>query len=49
MRYAVLDEADRMLDEGFEPAIRKLMSYCSESNATPGTVLIALSYIYHVT
>merc|ERR1711871_387209 len=28
INYLVLDEADRMLDDGFEPAIRKIVGYC---------------------
>lgn len=34
--HVVLDEADRMLDEGFEPAIRKILSYCP-SHLTPSS------------
>jgi superfamily II DNA/RNA helicase len=34
--YVVLDEADRMLDEGFEPAIRKIMGFCPEKAAVAG-------------
>ena len=28
VRYLILDEADRMLDMGFEPAVRKLVERC---------------------
>ena len=28
MQYLILDEADRMLDMGFEPAIRKIVEKC---------------------
>lgn len=31
VRYLVLDEADRMLDKGFEDEIRKIMSCCSSA------------------
>ncbi len=42
-RYVVLDEADRMLDEGFEPAIKKIMSYCPASSAQAGeTTMISV-------
>ena len=36
VHYAVLDEADRMLDEGFEPAIRKIMAQCATPCTHPG-------------
>lgn len=33
IRYLVLDEADRMLDDGFEPAIRRILSSCPSSES----------------
>uniref|UniRef100_A0AC35TT94 Mediator of RNA polymerase II transcription subunit 15 n=1 Tax=Rhabditophanes sp. KR3021 TaxID=114890 RepID=A0AC35TT94_9BILA len=35
--YLILDEADRMLDEGFEPEILKILEYMPESNMKPDT------------
>ena len=33
IKYLVLDEADRMLDDGFEQAIRKILSACPSSES----------------
>mmetsp|Transcript_5819 Transcript_5819/g.6021 ORF Transcript_5819/g.6021 Transcript_5819/m.6021 type:complete len:466 (+) Transcript_5819:197-1594(+) len=36
IRYLVLDEADRMLDDGFEPAIRRIIAKCPSNSSTDG-------------
>lgn len=35
--YVVLDEADRMIDMGFEPDVQKILSYMPASNTKPDT------------
>ena len=34
MRYAILDEADQMLDMGFEEDMEKILSYVPEKRQT---------------
>lgn len=33
--YLILDEADRMLDMGFEPDVRKILEYLTEDSLSP--------------
>lgn len=42
--YVVLDEADRMLDEGFEPAIRRILSTCPPKAVGETTSLISQTH-----
>jgi len=35
--YVILDEADRMLDMGFEPEVQKVLEYLPASNLKPDT------------
>jgi ATP-dependent RNA helicase DDX23/PRP28 len=35
--YVILDEADRMLDMGFEPEVQKVLEYIPVSNLKPDT------------
>ena len=36
--YLVLDEADRMLDMGFEPDVRRILEYLTEDSIIPPPV-----------
>ena len=35
--YVVMDEADRMIDMGFEPEVRKILDYLPVTNEKPDT------------
>jgi len=35
IRYLVLDEADRMLDMGFEQDVRRILGYLTEDSILP--------------
>ena len=35
--YVILDEADRMLDMGFEPEVQKVLEYIPVTNLKPDT------------
>lgn len=43
-RYIVLDEADRMIDMGFEEDVREILSYFKVSTSPPASLSIALSH-----
>ena len=40
----VLDEADRMLDEGFEPAIRKIVAKCPSASKGRQTIMFSATW-----
>jgi ATP-dependent RNA helicase DBP3 len=42
--HMVLDEADRMLDDGFEPAIRKILSNCPSASNGRQTVMFSATW-----
>jgi len=39
LSYLVLDEADRMLDMGFEPEVRRVMEYLTEDSIIWFTII----------
>lgn len=44
IKYLVLDEADRMLDMGFEPQIRKIMAFLPKGDKRPQTMLFSATW-----
>jgi superfamily II DNA/RNA helicase len=36
--YLILDEADRMLDMGFEPDVRRILGYLTEDSTPPAAL-----------
>ncbi|CAL1287999.1 unnamed protein product [Larinioides sclopetarius] len=46
--YIVLDEADRMIDMGFEPDVQKILEYMPVTNQKPDTDDVILCLCFHL-